>query len=277
MITNVTSQRYPGITYKERLICPTCEVKRLPKPSTFDIQEATGGFCSKGHKIGRTDELLAGNLDTSIIVTSTVGQFGRVMGETLDDHYCPKLFVVLPINLDSLPLKYRFVYSYIRDGYAVRLLCECPDRWHFVSSPGFRVGKPKEFFAKYGSRVCKLLRVFSALGTPLKMASAVDATCKAGAAVARAADNISKEMASLLDDYLEKYPHLKASLGSASDDLKDLKSADGLERSELSRFLEIACKGRYFGPLICTYIDKYNEWLWLCDDHYLQYRIIERH
>jgi len=168
MIKTVKTQQYPGITYKEKLICPECELKRLPKPSTFDIKDdtiqgATEGLCSQSHHVGSSNDLLAGKLGTYIkdLVTSTVAQTGKIMGETLADHVCPKLFVVLPINLDSLSLKERFVYSFVRDGYAVHLVCECPDQWHFVSSPGFRVGKPKEFFEKYGGRVCKLLRVIS--------------------------------------------------------------------------------------------------------------------
>jgi len=272
MIEAVRSQRYPGIKYEERLICPKCDVERINKPFTFDFQEDTGGFCSKGHKVGTTDEILAGKIDAS----STFCQSKREIVEALDDHLCPKLFVVLPINLDSLSLKDRFVYSLIRDGYAVHLICECPSQWHFVCSPGFRVGKPKEFFEKYGKRVCQLLRVISALGAPFKVASAVEPQCKAGAAVASAADIINKKMKSLLDDYLQKYPHLKPSLGSANDDLKDLKSSRGLQRSELSRFLEVAAPGRDFGPLVCSYVDRYNEWLWLCEEHYYQYEIVQR-
>jgi len=56
-----------------------------------------------------------------------------------------------------------------------------------------------------------------------------------------------------------------------------LKSSRGLQRSELSRFLEVAAPGRDFGPLTCTYVDRYNEWLWLCEEHYQQYEIIQRH
>ena len=200
----------------------------------------------------------------------------EVVGETLEDHHCPRLFVVLPINLEGLSFKDRFVYSYLRDGYAVHLLCECPDQWHFIDSPGFRVGRPKEFFGKYGSRVCKLLRIVSKLGTPLQIASAFDPHCKIGAVIAGGASSIANELESLVESYLDKYPHLKDSFGSSKDDFRNLKSSSGLQRSELARFLEIAAQGRNFGPLICTYVDKYNEWLWLCEEHSQRFEAIEQ-
>ena len=205
----------------------------------------------------------------------TAGQARRVVGETLEDYYCPKLFVVLPINMEGLSFKDRFVYSYLRDGYAVHLLCECPDQWHFVDSPGFRIGKPKLFFEKYGNRVCKVLRMISKLGAPLRTASALDPHCKIGSAVAATATSVTNELQDLLESYLDKYPHLKASFRSSNDDFKDVKSSSGLQRSELARLLEVATKGRSFGPLICTYVEKYDDWLWLCEEHNQRFETIE--
>ena len=85
-----------------------------------------------------------------------------------------------------------------------------------------------------------------------------------------------KGLKDLLKDYLVKYPHLELTLGSPDDDLKDLKASSGLSRSELSRFLEVAAKGKDFGPLCCTYVDKCNEWLWLCENHNHKYSIVHR-
>ena len=251
-------------------------MKKVHDPSCFDFDYSCEGFCPKGHCVGSLQDILSGKLSSAIVVPSVVGQSGRIVGETLEDHFCPKLFAVLPINLKGLSLKDRFVYSYIKDGYAVHLLCECPGEWHFVASPGFRVGKPKEFFEKYGKRVCTLLRVISALGAPFRIASAIEPHCKAGVAAANAAETVRNDLQGLLDSYLDKYPHLKTCLGSPNDDLKELKSSRGLQRSELSRFLEVKATGRDFGPLVCTYVDKFNEWLWLCEEHNEKYEIVER-
>ena len=141
----------------------------------------------------------------------------------------------------------------MRDGYAVHLLYECPDQWHFLDSPGFRTGKPKEFFAKHGNWVCKMLRMISKLGAPRRLALPLDPHCKIGLAVTDGATSVANELQNLLENYLEKYPHLKASSGK--DDLKDLKSSSGLQRSELARYLKVTAKGRNFGPLVCTYVE----------------------
>jgi hypothetical protein len=215
-------------------------------------------------------------LDGKHSSTAIVAQAERIVGEVLLDCICPKLFVVLPINLQSVSLKDLFVYSCLRDGFAVHLLCEYPEKPHSVDSPGFRVGKPKEFFEKYGNRVCKVLRAISTLSAPFKAAAAIEPHCKIGAAVGVGATSAYNELQSLLESYLDKFPHLKSTIGSSEDDFKDLKSSSGLQRSELARFLEIEAKGHNFGPLVCTYVDKYREWLWLCEEHYHRFEIAVR-
>ena len=274
-VASVQSRRYPGVTYKEFLLCSECELKKLHNPSTFGFEQSHDGVCSKGHKVGSTDDILSGKLSSSVVVPGAVWQAGRVVGETLEDRHCPKLFVVLPINLEGLSPVDRLVHCYVRDGYAVHLLCECPDQWHFVDSPGFRVGKPKAFFEKYGSRVCKLLRVMSVLESPLQAAATLDPHCKAASAAARGAGLLASGLESLLETYVEKYPHLKGSCSSSTNDLTDLKSSSGLQRSELARFLEVAAVGRNFGPLVCTYVDKFGEWLWLCEEHNQRFQIVQ--
>ena len=270
MVASVQQRRYPGITYKEHLLCPECELKRVRSPGkfelkkvsnprTFDVHKAHDGFCSKRHKIGSTEDIVSGKLNSLTLIPLLAGQASRVVGETLEEQYCPKLFVVLPINLQGLSIIDRFVYSYIRDRYALHLLCECPHQWHFVDSPGFRIGKPKEFFEKHGSRVCKVLRVIAKMKTPFEAASSV-----------------ASGLEYLLENYLEKYPSIKASLGSSENDIKDLKSSSGLQRRELARLLELVAQGRNFGPLVCTYVDKYDEWFWLCEEHSQRFNIIEQ-
>ena len=259
MVDSVGSSRFPGIAITDAIVCPECELQKSHTLRTFDCVSPHDGVCAKGHKVRTTQDLLAGNLSPAVVIPSAVATIGRAAGTTLDDKYCPKLFVVLPINLEGLSFKDRFVYSHLRDGYAVHLLCESPSQWHFVDSPGFRIGKPKEFFEKYGGRVCKLLRVIAALQGPLQAASAVDSHCRLGSTAANMTGSIVNDLQSLLENYLATYPHLKASVVSWKDDTKDLKSSRGLQRSELARFLEMAAKGREFGPLVCTYVDKYND------------------
>ena len=175
-IESVKSRRYPGITYSECILCPECVLKSLQPPATFDFDSFHDGACSKGHIVGSTEDMLDGKLSSTAIVHSAVAQAGRIVGEVLQDCICPKLFVVLPINLQSVSLKDLFVYSYLRDGFAVHLLCEYPEKPHSVDSPGFRVGKPKEFFEKYGNRVCKVLRAISTLSAPFKAAAQLSLT-----------------------------------------------------------------------------------------------------
>jgi hypothetical protein len=124
--------------------------------------------------------------------------------------------------------------------------------------------------------VCKVLRVISSLSVPLKAASTLDPHCKIGAAVGIGTTIVCKELQSLLENYLDKYPYLQSTIGSCNNDLKDLKSSSGLQRSELGRFLEMEAKGHNFGPLVCTYVQKYNEWLWLCEEHNKRFEIVER-
>ena len=75
---------------------------------------------------------------------------------------------------------------------------------------------------------------------------------------------------------MEKYPKLKDSCSSSTSDLADLKSSSGLQRSELARFFEVAVVNCNFGPLVCTYVDKFGEWLWLCEEHNQRFQIVQR-
>ena len=268
-VDSVKSCSYPGITYKEHILCPECELRKVQDPAKFETHKSHDGACSKGHRIENTEDLLCGKFDSGIPMSLVATQVGRVVIKALEDHYCPKLFVVLPINMESLSLNDFLVYSILRDGYAVHLLCECPDQWHFVGSPGFRLDKAKdEFFAKYGARACKVLRMISKLGS-------LDPFTKIGSVVADSAAFIADRLQDLVSGYFDKYPFLKASVESYKDDLRDLKSSSGLQRSELARFLNIVAEERNFGPLICTYVDKYDEWLWLCEEHSRRFEIIE--
>ncbi|KAK3753603.1 hypothetical protein QZH41_004182 [Actinostola sp. cb2023] len=159
-----------------RLICPICEMKKVRIPATFRSVDSSihEGVCKEGwHKIGTINDILRGKYSPGDFVASELHQATRIGGEIPKDQICPKLFIVLPINNECLSFKDRLDHTYLRDGYAVHLLCECPDQWHFVDSPGFRIGKPKEFFEKYGKHLYRVVRTIAKLGAPLRVAACV--------------------------------------------------------------------------------------------------------
>ena len=278
IVAEVCRTRHKGIEHLEYVVCPQCDLNRVRNPALLDLSSVTEPVCPKGHALGSPVQILTGNCCKSSQATSPeLARLGRMVGETLKDHYCPKLFVVLPIQTDSMSLKDRIVYSYLRDGFAVHLLCECPGQWHLIDSPGFRIGNPKEFFEVHGTRVCMLLKVISLIGRPLAAAAVGDPHFRLGANISERSGAFAKDLESLLENYFDKYPELKSSCrGSIEEDLKYLKTATKLQRSKLARFLEVDSKGRVFGPLVCTFVEKYNEWLRLCGEHNQQFEIIER-
>lgn len=42
---------------------------------------------------------------------------------------------MVPVNVCSLGWKDFFVTKFMKEGYAVHLLCECPNAGHFLSTP----------------------------------------------------------------------------------------------------------------------------------------------
>ena len=278
IVADVHLTRHKGVEYLEYVVCPQCELNRVRNPARFALSSVIEPVCSRGHALGCRVGILTGNSCKPSQATSPeLARLGRIVGDTLEDHYCPKLFVVLPIQTQSMSLKDRIVYSYLRDGFALHLLCECPGQWHFIDSPGFRISKPKEFFEVHGTRVCKLLKVISVLQGPMIAAATVDPHFQIGAGIVEQAGSLARDLETLLENYFDRYPELKSSCrGSVEEDLKYLKTATKLQRSELARFLDVASKGREFGPLVCTFVEKYNEWLWLCEEHNQQFEIVER-
>ena len=278
IVADVHLTRHKGVEYLEYVVCPQCELNRVRNPARFALSSVIEPVCSRGHALGCRVGILTGNSCKPSQATSPeLARLGRIVGDTLEDHYCPKLFVVLPIQTQSMSIKDRIVYSYLRDGFALHLLCECPGQWHFIDSPGFRISKPKEFFEVHGTRVCKLLKVISVLQGPMIAAATVDPHFQIGAGIAEQAGSLARDLETLLENYFDRYPELKSSCrGSVEEDLKYLKTATKLQRSELARFLDVASKGREFGPLTCTFVEKYNEWLWLCEEHNQQFEIVDR-
>ncbi|XP_028513033.1 uncharacterized protein LOC114574493 [Exaiptasia diaphana] len=270
-IKGVHSSSYPGVAFHTHLICPLCEMEKENDPGLFSLTSTEDGnlFCLTCREyLGSIDDTKRGKYKVPQN-KNQVEDFGKIM----EDYHCPKLFVVLPINIKCSSLKDRFVYSYLKDGYAVHLLCECPDQWHFVNSPGFRIAKPKEFLEKYGKHLCTVMKAIGKLGTPLRAAAAAEPLCKTGAAVASGASSIAKELEGFLFNAFEKYPQLNP---ASYRDLEDLRMPKGLQRSELAKFLETVVNGREFGPLMFTYVDKSGEWLWLCEEHNRRFTVVNK-
>ena len=49
-------------------------------------------------------------------------------------------------------------------------MCGCSDAWHFLSTPGYILKRPKSFVKKYGSRLQVLLKLLSMIKRPLNVA-----------------------------------------------------------------------------------------------------------
>ena len=74
IVRSIQSSHFQGITYKEYLLCPECELKKIPNPAKFDLHALHDGICCKGHTVGNTEDILAGNFKSSDLFTLEVGQ-----------------------------------------------------------------------------------------------------------------------------------------------------------------------------------------------------------
>ena len=262
MIGYVKTTKYPGLERDNYILCPICVLKGHHKPAKFLMHHGTletDPVCDKGHDLIDWQTVLMGKCSWRPSVTSE----GLI--QNLHDTECPKLFAVLPINLESVQLREFLVLSYLREGFAVHLLCEYPEAWHFMKTPGYRLSKPKEFMEKYGKRVYKILKMLSSLEQPLRIAANAVGPAETAAEVANYMGRMSLELEKYLDDFTENYPDL-VSNDDFKNDINYLKSAEGLQRSELRRFLNKADEGKRFGSLIPTFVK--GQVLWLCEEHH---------
>ena len=278
-IKMVVDTRYPGIRYIRRIVCPVCELAAFKNPALLkELVKGGDNCCSWGHVLGTDEAVIAGDLPHTRVPpelpakgTVRSGVFFGEAGQILDDCYCPRLPAVFPIGFQSAPFRKRLrVNSPIKDGYSVHFLCECPGYWHLTEGPGFRIPNIRAFMDVFGARVCKLLK----LAFMLREDDAQDGSSASHIPVkivlgeAKFRDILITDIQDLLEHYFVEFPALRKSyLGFMQEDLDYIQSYGGLSRSKMCKLLEISPEWWRLGPLVCTYNNRTNEHLWLCEKH----------
>ena len=284
VVEAISSSRYPGVKFYDLTVCPVCDLLKVTNPAFIGyLREDLQNACGRGHELGHRTDILIGRLPQTK-VPRAVCRGPPEKTEPLEDSFCPRLPVVLPVGLRSPFLQNRLVFSYLKFGHAVHFMCECPDQWHFVDYPGFplREAQLRRFLDACGIRVCKLLRIISASQGPLDLSTTTD-TCgspshlgppviaweRQQASLPRRLAALAEDMKAVLESYLERFPVLRKSIHDCSvqDDLEYVLTSRDVKRSELSQLLEVAPRGHKFGPLTCTYVREFKSMMWLCDEH----------
>lgn len=273
----VSDVRYPGIRFTERLACPVSALTPVRNANKLHFLEEIHDYnnvCPKGHPVGSMVDLTTGRIledcELPNIRKLSVLSAARQNGQNiLEDRFCPKLFVVLPIQFKPLPFKDCRVMDHVIDGYAVHFLCECPGYWHLVPFPGYRVRDLDEFFDTFGARVAKMMKLIFMLDDTTTFPSLKNLLLKI--AIGRdhsQRDSVVDNVKALVDHYCKIYPSLMQECSSfLYEDVSYLVSGRGLSRSKLARILEVTPDGHHFGPLVCTYIERHGEKMWLCHKH----------
>ena len=259
LVTDLHKSLCPNTEIQKRILCGECLEKNVHNPSSFHIpnEEFTHPIpiCEKGHKLQGWDELKQGMLESRGILTKSAT---KTIAGAINNMSCPKLFVMAPVNIRSLGWKDFFVTTFFRDGYAVHLLCEYPEAWYFLSTPGYLLKSPKSFVKKFGPRLQILLKVLSKTKGPLNLLVRNPVGNTMGK-LGKLADVLEECLANFKDDF--KFTEDLSYEAS----LKYLSRDEGLNKRELHRFLNIAdSKGR-FGDLIATFVG--DQVLWLCREH----------
>ena len=252
--------RYDGVKTIFFVLCPICVGKSVPNPSKFSLNEmeTEDPVCEKGHDLLSWANVMTGKcVYVPPVTTETI-----ITG--LTDIQCPKLFVMIPVNLQGVGFTEFCTLTYLKEGYSVHLLCEYPDCWHFLSSPGYRLSRPKEFVKKYGNRLKSLLRVLSALEVPTRMVSGLYEPLSSIADGIAKLGKFATQLEGHLSDFEEEWTFLNTN--SVAEDVKYLQSCDGLQRREFRKFLNKADEEKRFGDLIATFVG--GEVLWLCNEHF---------
>ena len=261
-----------NVTVETTLACPRCLIQDgLLEPIDRDPR-CEDTYCKKNHNSGKWHNVVVGRLCFEWLISDQI----RRLDEGLDDKECPRLFAILPVNKDALPLMDRVVYTMLKEGLGVHLMCESPDGPHFTSAPGLRLSKPKEFLEKHGPRVYKVLRYISQLETPLNLVAKGAAlpplaTAAKGAAMAGKGATALKKF---LEDFEDEYPNVAKQAEKI--DLLNPKKAEGLERRELARMLnhKFDRNQDQFGGLYPTRI--HTSVKWLCKKHHKEYSEAEK-
>ena len=223
--------------------CSTCVVQDGFLVSVREEKECIT-MCRKGHKLGIWSDVLEGKLDHTWKVSNQLMR----QEVRMDDKVCPKLFLMLPINMKSLSWPKRIV-SLLKDGWAVHLLCECPN----------------EFAKKYVKRAYQVLNAISMLGVPLSAAALVVPQVEAAKPVPWAAKQGAEYVKQLLQDFTETFPDLAKDADQV--DIYNPDVAEGLSRRQVAYLLnhQYDENANAFGELIPTLVR--TRILWLCKKH----------
>lgn len=278
-IKTVVDTRYPGIRYVRQIVCTACELAGFKNPALLSELVKDGcNYCSWGHDLSTEAAVIRGDIPLVSLPSELpakgevrLGVFFDEAGRILDDCYCPRLPAVFPIGFQSPAFKKRLrVNSPIKDGYSVHFLCECPGYWHFTEGPGFRIPDIRAFLDVFGARACKLLK----LAFMLRDDDAPDGSDQGHVPVkiilgeAKLRHVLVTDIQDLLEHYFVEFPELKNSyMGFMQEDLEFVQSYEGLSRRKMCKLLEISPDWWRLGPLVCTYNNRTNEHLWLCEKH----------
>ncbi|XP_066932395.1 uncharacterized protein [Clytia hemisphaerica] len=260
LLNRVRLTRYNSVHTEFFFYCPICIKKGMQNPSKFTLSELNDSvpICEKGHDSKDWKNVQTGVCEYDYKLTN------RQLMSTLNDFDCPKLFLMMPVNLHGVGFREFYTLSYLKEGYSVHLLCEYPDCWHFLTTPGYRITRPREFVKKYGRRLQTMLRVLSKFEIPARIA---------GLAVESAnslADLLAslKELANDLDEHLSSFSEDWSNFqirSNLEDSLCYLNSHDGLNRREFRRFLNKADEENRFGDLVPKFVGE--RIVWLCEAH----------
>ena len=264
LINKVRLTHFDGINIKFKILCTLCVRKLLVNPASFVLEDIKKDYpiCAKGHNLKHWDNLMTGKCDykPNITVESVL--------TSLNNSQCPKLFVMMPVNMHSVSFLNFLSLSYFKEGYSVHLLCEFPDGWHFLSCPGYRINRPKEFVKRYGKRLQSMLTILSYLEVPLRASSMGIEPSGEMADVVGTFKQFASEIGKHLEDFKDEFSFTKKL--SYNESWQYIHGEDGLHRRELCRFLNKIDEEKRFGDLIPTVIGEKVHWL--CEEHHMFYQ-----
>ncbi|KAF9584154.1 hypothetical protein BGW38_007398, partial [Lunasporangiospora selenospora] len=207
----------------------------------------------------------------------------------LHEYPIPRLFIVLP----KLTRRRDMVFNLFTTPFRLYFLCECgehtmsestniPHKIHMAKHEGYDVGKPKEFFEKYGSYILAMMQmvkfvigVAGIVVPPLALSDVQDGieTLQRNLDVSRdRIGDLVDQTINLLTDQLDGGNESNdGSTGAV--DLEKLEVLEGADLRQLESYLKVKDEGRVLGNLyrIVTTVGHVK---WVCIDHYREnYRL----
>ena len=255
-----TAKKNVSITIS--VACSKCLIRDGKLEPIYETKDCLDTMCANKHILGEWEDVLEGKLHDWKVSDQITH-----LEERMEDKVCPKFFLMLPVNRKALSLSNR-IYSLLKDGWAVHLLCEYRRGSHLTNSPGLRLLKPKEFVKKHGQRAYQVLNAISKLGVPLSAAALVAPEVKVAQPVPRLAKQGAELVRELLDDFTKAFPDLTKDADEF--DIYNPKQAEGLSRRQLAKLLNQRYDDNQdeFGGLYPTKFG--GRFLWLCKKHHME-------